>query len=73
MENTAEYRIVKNTRRARESPPREAPKPEGEDERRLFSIILLTGMRKGEIEHLTWNDLNFELGVLFIQAKPEVG
>ena len=44
-----------------------------EDERRLFSIILLTGMRKGEIEHLTWNDLNFELGVLFIQAKPEVG
>ena len=44
-----------------------------EDERRLFSTILLTGMRKGEIEHLTWNDLNFELGILFIQAKPEVG
>jgi integrase len=44
-----------------------------EDERRLFSTILLTGMRKGEIEHLTWNDLNFELGIVFIQAKPEVG
>ena len=43
-----------------------------EDERRLFSTILLTGMRKGEIEHLTWNDLNFDLGVVFIQAKPEV-
>jgi integrase len=43
-----------------------------EDERRLFSTILLTGMRKGEIEHLTWNDLNFDLGILFIQAKPEV-
>jgi integrase len=44
-----------------------------EDERRLFSTILLTGMRKGEIEHLRWNDLNFELGILFIQAKPDVG
>jgi site-specific recombinase XerD len=44
-----------------------------EDERRLFSTILLPGMRKGEIEHLTWNDLNFELGIVFIQAKPEVG
>jgi integrase len=41
-----------------------------EDERRLFSTILLTGMRKGEIEHLTWTDLNFDLGILFIQAKP---
>jgi len=44
-----------------------------EDERRLFSTVLLTGMRKGEVEHLTWSDLNFELGVLFIQAKPHVG
>jgi integrase len=44
-----------------------------EDERRLFSAILLTGMRKGEAEHLGWSDVNFELGVLFIQAKPEVG
>lgn len=44
-----------------------------EDERRLFSTILLTGMRKGEVEHLTWSDLNFELGILFVQAKPHVG
>jgi hypothetical protein len=44
-----------------------------EDERRLFSAILLTGMRKGEVEYLAWSDLNFELGILFIQAKPEVG
>jgi site-specific recombinase XerD len=42
-----------------------------EDERRLFMSILMTGMRKGEIEHLTWADINFELGVIFIQAKPE--
>ena len=33
--------------------------------------ILLTGMRKGEAEHLTWADVNFEMGVIFIQAKPE--
>jgi len=44
-----------------------------DDERRLFMSILLTGMRKGEVEHLTWPDVNFELGVIFIQAKPEFG
>ena len=44
-----------------------------EDERRLFSTIPLTGMRKGEVEHLTWQDANFELGIIFIQAKPEIG
>jgi integrase len=44
-----------------------------EDERRLFSTILLTGMRKGEVEHLTCQDVNFELGIIFIQAKPEIG
>jgi integrase len=42
-------------------------------EKRLFMSILLTGMRKGEIEHLTWEDVNFELGVIFIQAKPQFG
>ncbi len=42
-----------------------------EVERRLFMTILLTGMRKGEVEHLTWGDVNFELGVIFIQEKPE--
>jgi integrase len=44
-----------------------------DDERRLFMSILLTGMRKGEVEYLTWADINFELGVIFIQAKPELG
>jgi len=42
-----------------------------DDERRLFMSILLTGMRKGEVEHLTWSDISFELGVIFIQEKPE--
>lgn len=40
-------------------------------ERRLFMAILLTGMRKGEVEHLTWSDVNFELGVILIQPKPQ--
>src|SRR5260221_445862 len=41
-------------------------------ERRLFMTILLTGMRKGEVEHLTWPDVSFELGVIFIQEKPDL-
>jgi integrase len=42
-----------------------------ESERRLYMSILLSGMRKGEAEHLTWSDISFELGVIFIQEKPE--
>lgn len=38
-------------------------------ERRLFTTVLLTGMRKGEVSHLLWSDINFELGVIFIQEK----
>jgi len=40
-------------------------------ERRVFSILLLTGMRKGEIEHLEWEDVRLDLGVIFIQAKDD--
>jgi integrase len=43
-----------------------------EAERRVFAAILLSGMRKGEVEHLTWSDVSFELGVVFIQAKPDM-
>jgi integrase len=39
------------------------------EQRRIFSTMLLTGMRKGELEHLTWNDVQFELGIIFIQPK----
>lgn len=42
-----------------------------ESERHLFMTVLLTGMRKGEVEHLTWPDINFEVGVIFIQEKPQ--
>ena len=31
--------------------------------------MLLTGMRKGELKNLTWNDINFQLGIIFIQVK----
>jgi integrase len=41
-------------------------------ERRLFMTILLTGMRKGEVEYLIWTDISFELGVIFIQEKPDL-
>ena len=40
-------------------------------DRRLFMAILLSGLRKGEVEHLTWSDVSLELGVIFIQEKPE--
>ena len=40
-------------------------------ERRLFMTVLLTGMRRGEVQHLTWADVSFELGVIFIQPKPQ--
>lgn len=44
-----------------------------EHERRLFMTIVLTGMRKGEAEHLTWTDINFEMNLIFIQEKPAWG
>lgn len=40
-------------------------------ERRVFSILLLTGMRKGEIEHLEWDDIRLDMGIIFIQAKED--
>lgn len=41
----------------------------GEYERRVFSLLLGTGMRRGEIEHLEWSDVNVDLGVIMIHAK----
>jgi integrase len=40
-----------------------------DEQRRIFSTMLLTGMRKGELENLTWNDVHFELAIIFIQPK----
>jgi site-specific recombinase XerD len=41
-------------------------------DRRLFMAILLSGMRKGEVEHLCWSDVSLELGVIFIQEKADL-
>ncbi len=38
-------------------------------ERRIFSILLLSGMRRGELVNLEWTDVRFDLGVILIQAK----
>lgn len=40
-------------------------------ERRAFALLLLSGMRRGEIEHLEWNDIEFDEGVILIQAKAD--
>jgi integrase len=40
-----------------------------DEQGRIFSTMLLTGMRKGELENLTWNDVHFELAIIFIQPK----
>ena len=42
-----------------------------ERERRLFSTFLMTGMRKGELAHLCWSDINFDMNIIFIQEKPD--
>lgn len=38
-------------------------------ERRVFSILLFSGMRRGELVNLEWTDVRFDLGVVLIQAK----
>lgn len=43
------------------------------EQRRLYMTILLSGMRKGEAEFLTWEDISLELGVIFIREKPDIG
>lgn len=40
-------------------------------ERRVFAILLGTGMRRGEIEHLEWTDVKFDLGVIMICEKED--
>ena len=42
-----------------------------EKEQRVFSTMLLTGMRRGEVAYLTRDDINFELGVILVQTKPD--
>ena len=39
------------------------------EERRVFSILFLSGMRRGELQNLEWSDVRFDLGILMIQEK----
>jgi len=39
-------------------------------ERVLFSTFLMTGLREQEVVHLIWTDINFELRVVRVTAKP---
>jgi site-specific recombinase XerD len=40
-------------------------------ERRIFSILLLSGMRKGELIHLQWQDVRLSVGLLFIRTHRD--
>lgn len=44
------------------------------ERKRQFYFLLLTGCRKGEMQHLTWNDVDLRSGLIHIRAKrsPEV-
>src|ERR1017187_6566615 len=36
----------------------------------LFSTFLMTGLREQEVVHLVWTDINFDLRVVRVTAKP---
>jgi integrase len=38
-------------------------------QRDVFRVLAETGMRIGELKHLTWDDVEFESGVLFVRPK----
>ena len=40
-----------------------------EDERRLMALLLLTGMRRGEVLGLRWEDIDFEKKMLSVQRN----
>jgi len=37
----------------------------------LFAVLAYSGMRINEALHLTWKDINFETGFIYIRAKPD--
>jgi len=42
---------------------------EGDDYATLFKVILLTGLRKSEALGLTWDNVNFETGVITVEKQ----
>ncbi len=43
------------------------------EERTLFVTFLLTGFREQEVVYLCWEDINFNLNMVRVTAKPELG
>ena len=41
-----------------------------EPQRQAFTILAETGMRIGELQHLTWDDVDFERNLLHVRPKP---
>ncbi len=41
------------------------------EERRIFTILFLSCMRRGELENLEWSDVRFDLGLIMIQEKAD--
>jgi len=44
-----------------------------DQERALFATFLLTGFREQEVMFLRWSDVNFELRIVRVTSKPELG
>jgi integrase len=43
---------------------------ERQPHRDVYELLGLTGMRIGEVQHLVWDDLDFDNNTIKIQAKP---
>jgi integrase len=41
--------------------------------RRMFLVLLYTGLRRSEVAYLEWSDIDFENGFVNVQSKPEFG
>ncbi len=44
-----------------------------DDERLYFEFFLGTGMRRQEVEHCTWDDLDLKRGTVTVRYKPQYG
>lgn len=39
----------------------------------FFTLLLQSGLRKGEAQYLTWSDIDLERGTVRVSAKPDLG
>lgn len=75
---------LKGVRRRLKNPAKRIPKVFSEDEIRklrqasppdfvpAIDLMLLTGLRRGEVWSLEWEDIDFQKRTLIVQAKPDV-